>query len=404
MPAYSGKVYSFDHNWTDPVIERLSWLTDVLRMRSGKEQRIKIRQKPRRTFEYTALIGGQDELDQRRRFDALFYGGQNEPVMVPFWTDAFELSAQLNSGSGSLNTLPKLNGYDIDADNYLMFWRDYRTYEVVQILAVTAQGPPGQVNFVTDTVNTWPVGTRVVPARLCIHAPSVNGEMFATDIKATKAVFELIVPASTAANNFRAVTPTLDTYRSTDVLLNPGLDGSNAHAFERTMQLLDFKTGPFHYDSIQAGPFGTIDCNFELNGRTEISEFLGWLRSRAGRFKGFWVPTWEKDFAPVVSTAADEFTAASFGYTANYNLVEGRRDVAFINANGTASYRRLTASSDDGTLETFQTDTNLPSLTNLERTSFLRYCRLDHDEVELTWQTNDDVSVALKFRELIKTA
>jgi hypothetical protein len=404
MPSpYAGKVFSFDQDWSSPVIERIGWLTDVIRKRDGSEQRIRLRQKPRRTLEYNGLIGGQDELEQRRRFDAQVWASQNGQIMVPIWSDATELTAQVNSGSSSF-ILPQATctGYDYASGAYVMFWRDYKTYEVVKITQLN-QGT-GNVSLETNTVSTWPAGTRVMPARLGLFDPIVSANLWATDIKSTVVKFELLTPTTAPTYFYRNIAPSLDSYRSTDVFNAPGLDGNNTLSVDRTMQRIDFGVGQFANDSIQLAPFHGVDCNLEPNGRTEIANLLGWFDSRVGRQKAFWLPTWDRDFDPVVSIAAAQFTASSFGYTANYTHKESRRDIALINADGSMSYRRITASSDDGTTETFTTDTNLPSLTNLERTSFLRYLRLDHDDIELTWETTEDLSVALKFRELTKTA
>ncbi len=408
MPSpYSGKVFSFDHNWTTPVVERLSWLTSVLRKRDGSEQRIRLRQRPRRTWEYTALLGGYDELDQRRRFDALLWSGQSDEIMVPFWPDAFTLSANLASGSTTLLTLPKLDGYDLDnSDSYLMFWQDHLTYEVLKISStgISAEGPPGHVTFETATVNTWLKGTVVVPARRCLHDPTMSSNVFASDLQEPTCKFEVIIPTAAPTQGYRAITPSLDTYRDADVLLDPGMDGTNTRTLERIMSRIDFNVGQFKNDSIQAAPFGALDINVSLEGKAEIANFLGWLNMRWGRQKGFWLPTWEKDFDNLELTDTDVFTADSFGYTAAYDLAESRRDIAFINADGSMDFRRITASEDDDTTETFTVDSDLPDPLEPERASFLRYCRLDQDEIELSWITTEDVTTTLKARELIKTA
>lgn len=409
MPSpYSGKVFAFDHNWTEPVIERVSWLTTVLRKRDGSEQRIRLRQRPRRTIEYATLIGGDDELDMRRRHDALLWSGQPEEVMVPFWPDAFTLTANLNSGSSTFSVaaaLLQFNGRDLDnSDSYLMFWKDYKTYEVVKVTALTFNIDFHILSFETNTVTTWPKGTVVVPARRCLHDPTMNGDVFASDLQATKVKFEVMVPTVAPTQGRRAIAPTADAYRSTDVLADPGMDGTNTRALERVMSRVDFTTGKFSYDSIQAAPFGSLDINISLEGKSEIANFLGWLNVRQGRQKAFWLPTWEQDFENVAATDTDIFTADSFGYTAAYNVTESRRDIAFINGDGTMDYRRITDSEDDDTTETFTVDSDLPDPLAPERTSFLRFCRLDQDEVELSWITTDDLVTKLKARELIKTA
>lgn len=412
MPAYAGRVFAFDHNWTDPVVERIAWLTGVLRKRGGSEQRFRLRQKPRRMFQYSALVGGEDELDQRRRLDALMWAAQDEEIMVPFWPDAMQLTDQIAAGATTTGVTAfnwKLHGFDIDNnESYLMFWKDYLTYEVVKISQINSVGPPTQLTFDTALVSTWPKGTVVVPARRCRHVPTLTGEIHATDTQSLKFAFELIVPDSVPGGGqigYRAIAPTLDTYRSTDVYNDPGMNGENTRTLERAMTRIDFEVGQFSYDSIMHAPFGNYDMFVDLEGRTEISHFFGWLDARWGRQKAFWLPSWEKDFENVTRTGAATFTAKSFGYTAQYANAESRRDVALIKPDKTMLYRRITGSSDNGTTETFTVDSNLPDpLPSLDRASFLRYLRLDQDEIDLNWITTEDMTATLRVRELIKTA
>lgn len=402
MAAYTGPVFSFEHDWSEPVVERIAFLTVVLRKRDGSEQRIRNRQEPRRTIEYKAFIGGIDEEDERRRFDALVETTQDQEIMVPIWADAVELTAQVNAGATFVD-VPPLEGYDYGADaGFLIFWRSPKSFEVLPIDSLN--NSIGRVTFTDPTTATWPKGTRVMPAWLGTYDPIASDEVYASDIKHTQIRFEIKVPTVAPSQYLRAIAPTLPVYRSTDVFIHAGMDGTNQRQVERTVTRIDAGVGQFRNDSIQHAPFGSVDCNLELSGRTEIKEYLGWLDMRVGRQKAFWFPTWQQDFANVTAIAAAQFTAASYGYTAKYAHKESRRDIAFINSDDSMNFRRITNSSDDGTLETFTVDSNLPSLTSLERASFLRYCRLDHDEIELTWTTTEDVSVAMKFRELIKTA
>jgi hypothetical protein len=405
MPAYTGAVFSFAHNWVDPVTETIGYLTTVLRKRSGLEQRIRIRQQPRRTLLYRVFLGGEGEYLQRRRFDAFLRVNQDQNIMIPIWQDAQPLPAQVASGSGHIN-LPSLSGYDFGAGaGYLIFWRSDVTYEVLKITALN--NSTGQITFDTNTVSTWPAGTFVMPAWLGIFDPVASDEVFASDFKQTQVKFEITIPTTPATASYRAIDPALDVYRTVDIFTTPGMDGSNERTVERSMQRRDFQAGQVSNDSIQAAPFGSVDCKVDLSGRDEIAAFLGWLANRQGRQKGFWFPSWEQDFENVAFTlTATEFEADSFKYTSLYAAGESRRDIVFVSANGDMLPVRILSSTDDGTTETFEVDSAVSGvdLNTLDRVSFLRYCRLDHDEIELTWDTTEDVSIGLKFRELIRTA
>lgn len=400
---YTGPVYSFQHNWDEPVVERFEWLTQVMRKRSGKEQRVCLRSLPRRILEYTTLLGGVDEEDMRRRYDALIWSAQDQAIVVPVWSDANVLTSEVNSGTTIITT--PVVGYDYDdgANSYVILWRDYKHFEVIRTTTVLDTSG-GRLTLGESPVGTWPIGTVIAPAKLCFCDPSESADLIASDIKEAKTKFEIINPIIPAAHGYRGTAPTLDSYRSVDVFALPGMDGSNTLTTERSLARIDFQTGIFHNDSIQSAPFGTLDYR-DLFTRAGFSTMLGWLLDRKGRQKHFWFPSWQQDFTNVVKTDDAEFTADSFKYTALYTHKEGRRDIVFIQPDYTMMYRRITASSDDGTTETFIVDSDLEEpLPTLDRVSFLKFCRIDSDAVEFSWITTDDVATVVSFRELIKTA
>jgi hypothetical protein len=410
--AYS--IYSFDHDWSTPVVEHLEWLTDVIRKRSGLEQRIGLRAIARRTLDYVLLVGGEDDLDERRAFDAFMWDTQNEDVIVPIWSDAIQLTGTLAATSTNITFMPK--GYDYDDTGYVMFWRAWDDYEVVAVTGISISGS-GRVDFDAVT-ETWTAGATMVPARLCRHNPTMKSSVFASDIQAPTPSFEVLVSATPATANYRAIAPTLDQYRSTDVLDTSGMDGQNQRTLESTVARVDYMTGQWSADSIQNAPFGTIDYAANVSGRTEIYHLLGWLNGLNGRRKAFWFPTWEQDFAIVERIDDTDFTADNLGYTTRYGQVDGftgqrgeaRRDIGFYLDDG-ATFVRI-VDSEDNAPEEFEVDGTLPiwstdpedDLPVLDRVSFLRYCRLDQDAVELSWATNDDLETKLSFRELPRTA
>ena len=53
-------LWQVEPDWTNGITETLEWKTDILQSYSGAEQRIARRLSPRRTFEFTILINGNE--------------------------------------------------------------------------------------------------------------------------------------------------------------------------------------------------------------------------------------------------------------------------------------------------------------------------------------------------------
>jgi hypothetical protein len=138
-----------------------------------------------------------------------------------------------------------------------------------------------------------------------------------------------------------------------------------------------------------------------LDGHPPISAFLGWFYIRRGALASLWVPTMQDDFE-VLAVDDDELTVRDTNYSDAFALAEARRDLAFVYNDGTMEFRRVTGFA-GVTNETLTLDAPVPTLTNLRFVSLLKFCRLDADQLELAWETDDKVVVAWRFRELLHT-
>lgn len=395
MAAWTGLVWNHKHNVQGaPILERLAWLTDVISKRSGAEQRRALRSGARRSLEYKVTPLNAVERATLENFihKAL---SDMEPVLFPIWTDSERLTAQLSAGASSipLSTATK----DYDAGGYVILRRAVDDYEVIEIDSITGSA----INLAVNTAETWPAGAVIAPARPGYFRPLVPGSRFSRDGKHITVGFE-ILPSSVSSNRFASVS--LTQYRSRDVLLDrPEVSEDRNEAFEREAARVDFETGVFGYDGGgMNAPFQTHDYRRKLRTRAEIADFLGFLALRRGRLSPFWAPSWGADFD--VTAGGGSLTFRECGYAANVNAAEGRRDVSLSYADGTTRLRRLSAPVNNGDGTETATLNLSATGTGLQLASYLRFCRLEADAVELAWETTGFAKCALRFRELIKTA
>jgi len=405
--AYSGNVFSFPHNWESDITERLSWLTNVLTHRDGSEQRRQPRLYPRRMLEYSVL---PETVLLQTRLDNFLWANSSAAMIVPIWTDAQRLTVAASSGAGTV-TIPTTT-YDYDANGYVILWRSPSSYEVVAISSLTST----TLTLEENLVSTWPVGTVVAPARLGRLTQSMPGQQIAHGIRPYSLVFE-IDEASYSTNRITALSPTQ--YLSTDLFEFPTVPTSTEASenldftYEHTYPIIDAQTGAVALDTgardtpTLAIPYAQLFAN-----RAQVSEWLGFLDRRQGRRAPFWVPSWEKDFQPV--TIHNGFSG-SIDYTANgyadwIDGADGRKDIAIIYLQDGQVYSkghwqtvRITAATNNGdgteTINcplTFVYDEDKAKV----RISFLRYCRLDADTVEIAWKTSCIAQTKAVLREM----
>jgi hypothetical protein len=399
--AYGGRVWSFIHNYADPIIERLSWRTDVMRHRDASEQRRQVRVYPRRILEYSILA--QTPL-LRSRLDNLIWSSMDASVMLPIWTDGQRLTTAATSGTATVTVSTAT--YDYDTNNYVILWSSPSSYEVVAIQSVGASSLTLEENL----VSTWPIGTVVAPARLARISSRVDGTQIAHDVRPYKIVFE-VDEASPSTNRITTLSPSQ--YRDVDIFTDSTEASEDLpFGYEHSREEIDFETGLVNLDAgAQDDPTLLIPYAETFQNRAEISSWLGFLDRRKGRRVPFWIPSWEKDFELTAMSSVD-VTYASNGYTSLINLADGRKDFVLIYERdgvvynkGDQIYVRGTAVVDNGdgteTLDIAIGGSTHSSDVDKVRLSYLRYCRLESDTVEIAWQTSCVARSVVRLRELL---
>lgn len=405
--AYSGNVFSFDHSWTEDVIERLTWLTDVMVHRDGSEQRRQPRRYPRRMLEYNVLPTSQ--LFQTR-LENFLWGKSDEAMLVPVWTDAQRLTTAASSG-GNTVTVPTTT-YDYDANGYVILWRSPSSYEAVAIASLNST----TLTLEENLVSTWPIGTVVVPARLGRLTQQMPGKQIAHNVRPYSLVFE-IDEGSYSTNRVTTLSPTQylsrDTFEFPTVPTHTEASEDLDFSYEHTYPIIDAQTGAVALDTgARSKPYTLVPYAQRFANRTQISEWLGFLELRQGRRVPFWMPSWEKDFQPVsISNGAlGSITYTSNGFADWIDAADGRKDIAIIYLQNGQVYSaghhqrvRITAATNNGNgTETINCPLNFVYDEDKEkiRISFLRYCRLESDAVEIAWKTSCIAFTRVTMREM----
>lgn len=157
-------VLPFEPDWTEPVRERLAWLTDIqASAEEAAEQRIALRGLERAELRYRALALQPREAAALRSW---LYGAAGKLLAVPFWPDAVRVTAAAAPGATALFVAPDASDGSrrIAPGARALLWRDPHTWELVEVVNAQPTSPGNAVVTVAPLVTTWPAGSYLVPA------------------------------------------------------------------------------------------------------------------------------------------------------------------------------------------------------------------------------------------------
>ena len=375
-------------NWQTPIIERLEWRTDVLLAYDGSEQRIALRQTPRRYVEFGFLV---PTLLERQKLEAAISANGSQSWDLPLWTDSTPCTSAISNGAVtvSLDTTSR----DFVAGGKALLLGANGDTQIINISTLTTT----QLNLSSAVSGAWPIETSVVPLRTAYLEPSQQISRF-TGSAIYGVVRFLCDDISTSP------TQSSTQYRGHDVLETPSnwmqdltLD------YQRKMQVIDFGVGGIYRDDESSLPVLIQSHHFVLDSRQKITDFRQFLYSRRGRLNALWIPSFMPDltFVSLSSTALD---IAYIDYTTLYNQAINRRDIRIELSNGNVYYRRIVASTVlSGTVERLTLDSVLGvsvTANDVEKISFMMFGRLDTDAIELAWSWGDYVDVKANFRSV----
>ena len=162
----------------------------------------------------------------------------------------------------------------------------------------------------------------------------------------------------------------------------------------RRVTLLDYGPGLPWADAHERVPRYRRTLRFQLDGRADVADLLGFFDSRFGRLKPFWLPSWDTDLtlAEAVEAASGQLSIHSpelTGYHARVYPQGASRRHLQLDAWGFATVRAQVTgivSHGAGVATLALNDPLAEAFPDWARVCFLRHCRFDTDEARLEFK------------------
>lgn len=371
-------------NWQTPIIERLEFKTDVLLAYDGSEQRIALRQSPRRYFEFGFLV---PTLLERQKLEAAISANGSQAWDLPIWTDSTPCTSAISHGD--VVVYADTVGRDFVAGGKALLLATNGNSLIINISTLTTT----QLNLSSAVVGSWPIETAVIPLRTAYLEQSQQISRFTGS-----AIYGVVRFLCDDISTWPTATET--EYRDYPILTTPSNWSQDITTdYQRKMQIVDFGVGGIYRDDESSLPVFIQSHHFVLDSRQKITDFRKFLYSRRGRLNALWIPTFMPDLS-FVALSSVYLDVVNIDYTTLYNQSINRRDIRIEMTNGDIHYRRIVASAViSNSVERLTLNNTLPS-SDIEKISFMMLGRLDADAIELAWSYGDYVDVKLNFRSV----
>lgn len=383
-PRLALRVFNFRPNWAEGVVERVSFVTEVLTSETDMEQRRALRRYPRRSFEASFLRTKRD----RSRLQSFLTGIGRDWFLVPLWHDqwtlqaSFSLTIQFPTGTATMRefqpgTLALLSG------------RDTTVHEIVQVETVNAL--TDQVTFSRpQTPLTWDAGSRLTPLRVAKITDTAQMEHPTDSVGLTTLRFDLRDPDTYVVPDWRYCVP----------LWQFPLNWSTPVNLDFNRLTFDLDNDTSLPDSVSPGERTRIGvrAGLTLRGRSNVYGLRQFITSARGRQVSFWFPTTLNDLQPVSDLSGNYFDVQKSGVGEFVNTPQDVHRQVMIRFKGEERppvFRTVTSVEELLSVERVFVAVPLPAigLAEIEEVSFVLPVRFEQDSFELRHLVDDSSAV-----------
>jgi len=396
VPVTGNRITIFQYRPQTPIRETLAFKTDIIRLFDGTEQRIKTREAPRQSFDFTVRT---DDDRTRDKINAVLFDWQARVFGVPMWHESEPVDAAISISDLVIQVDTTTSDYRVDS--LVMVYDGDFNFEALEIESFNATSITVKTGFLKpfDTLSAL-----VMPLRSAYTKPSLSNNRFAigpSDFKMTFDVLDNIDLADIGAvTTFLGVGQTIPK----PVLDSPNFMSGNtiSEGTRRRVIELDNQTGP----KITLSPWSKSKPLFqfatEAKSQLEVWNFRKLMHFLKGSQTAFYIPTGRRDFKPLadIGDSATGFQIPNIGWTDFVGSVTPRSDLLILRTDGTQSLHEITGStvaSEDVELITITPPISpaLP-LDELDRMAVMTLSRIQDDKVTFEHRRPGEARIAIK--------
>lgn len=395
-------VFSIMPNWEGGVLERLSFLSDVLESETGAEQRRALRVHPRREFEADFLRQGP----QRSMLDTFLVGVGQDELLVPLWHEAITMSEGIEVGASGVALSTDDMAEREFRENDLVFVNagDPNVFDILQV----GQVFDSRFDWLTLPERAWPAGTRIFPLRVARITESTPMDNVTERVATTTIRFSLkeayVLDSSwgelVEGQPFFGFRPNRSTALNTTI--------------SRLANVQDNSVGVPAITDIAENSATLTTMSFAFFGREKVYQYRRFLMAAMGRARSFYAPTFADDIEPLypVIDAGVYLVAKSMGAGRFFTRNQTSRGYIGITLAGEqlpSIVRKIVAIEKQYTdqfgldvdyqtnywYDRFLLSAAIPELqaSQVLRISFIAEGRFDQDSFDLTHRTNTSKAV-----------
>lgn len=382
-------IFAFAPDWSNPVLERLEWATQIIEVENGLEIRNKLRSHPRRTLEYNFIM----QASEKRLFEQYAWGWKSRVFAIPLWTDCLITTAAL-SINDTFISVDTTDYTSIINEGIAILWDGFDNVESVEIVSFTSN----DLTLIRGLVKNWPQGTKLFPVKSARMLDEITYSQPTDDIIMGSVTFQIIDNLSIPAVDSPLA------YEDAFLLEKlPNRAEDVEVSLQSKLAILDFGIASPFVDDRSGYPDQVTSYSFYATGRQDIWEWRQWLHARAGRWTKFYLTQYSSDFelAQDITAAATTITVKDLQYRSFYATHPTKRDIEIVLFDGTIYRRRITGAvagapgEEEISIDTLGV---LVTISEVKRISFLHGYRLDADAIEISWVTAGQAQIDFNAR------
>ncbi len=381
-------------DWDSGYRVTYQYFTEILESRDGSEQRIALRETPRKTLEYKARLVG----DARREFMDQLWVSQPAKFVHPEQSKVMFLDVPAKPGD-TLLTLSEEPGDWVQPGTILVFGAG----QTAELKSVAAREGGNAVRLRSPVMGNWPVDTEIFYATIGRYATSLTFGHQTDDVAQVQVTFEV---TPTSEREFVSDAPRI-TFAGREVFdLDANWSESVSIAKSHAVEDLDFGRGiTSRTIPVRFGAY-TPTISVMLKSKSEAEYLRQFFGRQIGRQGEFWLKSpladmrLRTDSAPgtnairVVGTAVRDVFESGITHNAVVILME----------DGTSVFASVLSASTVAGFDTqFTLSTSFPnglSVEEVDKVCWLTNARFGSDNLVIDWQTDDLASSKLAIISL----